>query len=73
MKPERLYAVLYSMNEQPIDDSDLTPASPTDPASTQQPDATLCPACTGAGAVPSGETCPVCAGTGKAVGRSGGG
>jgi RecJ-like exonuclease len=61
------------MNEQQIDDSDLTPSSPIDPASTQQPDATLCPECAGAGAVMSGETCSLCGGTGKAVGRSGGG
>ena len=60
------------MNEHEIDDRDLTPSSPVDPASLQT-DATVCPECAGAGAVVSGETCPVCEGTGKATGRTGGG
>ena len=61
------------MKEHEIDDRDLTPTSPVDPASAQQPDATLCAECAGAGAVMSGETCPVCEGTGKVTGRTGGG
>lgn len=61
------------MNESDIDDRGLTPEDPSDPASLQHPDATLCPECQGAGALASGETCPVCEGTGKALGRTGGG
>lgn len=61
------------MNPHDIDDSDLTPASPVDPASTQHPDPVLCPECQGAGVIGDGETCPVCDGTGKATGRTGGG
>lgn len=61
------------MKEREIDDGDLTPSDPADPASAQAPDAALCPECQGVGAVPSGETCPVCEGTGRASGRTGGG
>jgi DnaJ-class molecular chaperone len=61
------------MNPHDIDDNDLTPQDPADPASAQSPDATLCPECGGVGALPDGETCPVCEGTGKATGRTGGG
>lgn len=61
------------MKNQDIDDRDLAPSDPADPASSQEADATLCPECQGVGAVPSGETCPVCQGTGKATGRTGGG
>ncbi|KQW86734.1 hypothetical protein [Brevundimonas sp. Root1279] len=61
------------MKEHEIDDRDLTPSDPTDPASLQHPDATLCPECLGSGSLTSGETCPVCEGTGKATGRTGGG
>jgi hypothetical protein len=61
------------MNEHDIDDRDLTPTDPADPASSQHPDPTLCPECLGAGALVSGEVCPVCEGTGKASGRTGGG
>jgi RecJ-like exonuclease len=61
------------MNEHDIDDRDLAPSSPVDPASLQHPDAVLCPECQGAGVTVAGETCPVCEGTGKATGRTGGG
>lgn len=61
------------MNPHDIDDRDLTPSNPVDPASLQHPDPTLCPECQGAGASASGETCAVCEGTGKATGRTGGG
>ena len=61
------------MNQHDIDDRDLTPSNPTDPASLQQPDPTLCPECHSVGATASGEACPVCQGTGKATGRTGGG
>jgi RecJ-like exonuclease len=61
------------MNEHDIDDRDLTPSDPADPASLQRLDPTLCPECLGAGALPSGETCPVCEGSGKASSRIGGG
>jgi len=61
------------MREHEIDDHDLTPSSPVDPASAQQPDGAVCPECAGVGAVMSGEICPVCEGTGKATGRTGGG
>lgn len=73
MKPARREAVPVGMKEHEIDDRDLTPSSPVDPASLQQPDPTLCPECQGAGATMTGETCPVCEGTGKATGRTGGG
>jgi hypothetical protein len=73
MKPARPGAVGVGMKEHEIDDRDLTPSSPVDPASLQQPDPTLCPECQGAGAAAAGETCPVCEGTGKATGRTGGG
>jgi len=61
------------MNEHDIDDRDLTPSDPVDPASLQHGDPSLCPECQGAGVTVSGETCPVCEGSGKASGRSGGG
>jgi len=61
------------MNEHDIDDRDLTPADPGDPASAQHVDATICPECQGVGALPSGETCPVCEGGGKATARTGAG
>lgn len=61
------------MKETEIDDSSLGGDDPTDPASAQHGDPTLCPECQGVGALPSGETCPVCEGTGKASGRTGGG
>ncbi|WP_439470790.1 hypothetical protein [Brevundimonas sp.] len=61
------------MNEHDIDDRDLAPSDPADPASLQHGDPTLCPECQGAGVRVSGETCPVCEGSGKATGRSGGG
>lgn len=61
------------MNEHDIDDRDLTPSDPADPASLQQRDPAVCPECLGSGALVSGETCPVCEGTGKASGRIGGG
>lgn len=61
------------MNEYQIDDDDLTPTDPADPASLQHPDATLCPECQGVGTRGDGEVCVVCEGTGKAVGRTGGG
>jgi DnaJ-class molecular chaperone len=61
------------MKEHEIDDRDLSPADPADPASLQRPDPTLCPECLGAGSLPSGEVCPVCEGTGKATNRTGGG
>ena len=73
MKPARREAVPVGMKEHEIDDRDLTPSSPVDPASLQQPDPTLCPECQGTGATMTGETCPVCEGTGKATGRTGGG
>ena len=73
MKPDRRPGRSASMKEHEIDDRDLTPSSPVDPASLQHPDATLCPECQGVGATASGETCPVCEGTGKATGRTGGG
>lgn len=73
MKPGRFRAVQSGMKETEIDDRDLTPSDPTDPASLQHVDATLCPECQGAAVLPTGETCPVCEGTGKAVGRTGGG
>ena len=73
MKPDPARAVPLFMNEHEIDDRDLTPTGPVDPASLQHPDATLCPECQGAGATASGETCPVCEGTGKATGHTGGG
>ena len=62
-----------SIDPTAIDDRDMGPGDPVDPASLQHPDATLCPECQGTGALVSGETCPVCEGTGKAVGRTGGG
>ena len=61
------------MNETEIDDRGLGPQDPVDPAAAQHHDASLCPECEGAGALPSGETCPVCEGTGRAVGRASGG
>ena len=61
------------MNPQDIEDRDLTPSSPVDPASLQRPDPTLCPECQGAGSTASGETCAVCEGTGKPTARTGGG
>lgn len=61
------------MTQNDIDDRDLTPSNPTDPASLQQADSTLCPECQGVGTTTSGEACPVCEGTGKATGRTGGG
>lgn len=73
MKPERRPGRFVVMNAHEIDDRDLTPRPPTDPASLQHPDPTLCPECQGTGATASGETCPVCEGTGKATGRTGGG
>ena len=73
MKPDGRRPVLTGMNPYDIDDRDLTPSSPEDPASLQNPDPTLCPECQGAGASTSGETCTVCEGSGKATGRTGGG
>lgn len=61
-----------SIDPTEIDDRDMGPVDPTDPASLQHQDATLCPECRGTGALTSGEVCPVCEGTGKAVGRTGG-
>ena len=61
------------MDPHEIDDRDLTPTDPTDPASLQHPDATVCPECQGSGISLDGETCPVCEGTGKPTGRTGGG
>ena len=61
------------MNEHEIDDRDLMPSDPADPASQQHPDPTLCPECMGGGVLTSGEICPVCEGTGKATNRTGGG
>ena len=61
------------MNEHEIDDRDLTPSDPADPASQQHPDPTLCPECMGGGVLTSGEICPVCEGTGNATKRTGGG
>lgn len=61
------------MNEHDIDDRDLSPPDPADPASLQHRDSILCPECLGAGSLASGETCPVCEGTGKATNRTGGG
>ena len=66
-------AVPTGMNPHDIDDRDLTPSNPTDPASLQHPDPTLCPECQGSGVTTAGEICPVCEGTGKATGRTGGG
>lgn len=62
-----------SIDPTDIDDRDLGPDDPTDPASLQHLDATLCPECQGTGTLASGEVCPVCEGTGKAGGRTGGG
>lgn len=73
MKPGPFRAVAPCMKETEIDDSDLTPSDPADPASLQHVDAALCPECQGSAVLPTGETCPVCEGTGKAVGRTGGG
>jgi hypothetical protein len=73
MKPDPMRAVPLFMNPHEIDDRDLTPAEPVDPASLQHVDATLCPECQGTGTAVSGEVCPVCEGTGKATGRTGGG
>ena len=73
MKPDGGAVVCSSMNPHDIDDRDLTPTDPVDPASLQHPDATLCPECAGTGALADGEVCPVCEGTGKATGRTGGG
>jgi len=73
MKPDPGAARSAIMNPHDIDDRDLTPSEPVDPASLQHPDATLCPECQGSGALPDGEVCPVCDGTGKATGRTGGG
>ncbi len=73
MKPEPPPPVPPRMNEHDIDDRELKPSDPVDPASLQHPDATLCPECLGAGALTSGETCPVCEGTGRATSRTGGG
>ena len=73
MKPDGIRHRSIGMKEHEIDDRDLTPSGPTDPASLQHPDPTLCPECQGIGATASGETCPVCEGTGKASGRTGGG
>ncbi len=73
MKPEGRRAVPPCMNPHDIDDRDLTPSNPVDPASLQHPDPTLCPECQGAGVSATGETCAVCEGTGKATGRTGGG
>ena len=73
MKPERRRAVPPGMKEHEIDDRDLSPADPADPASLQRVDAVRCPECQGVGATPEGETCPVCEGTGRATGRTGGG
>lgn len=61
------------MNGHDIDDRDLTPSDPADPASLQRQDPAVCPECLGSGALASGETCPVCEGTGKAPSRIGGG
>lgn len=60
-----------SIDPTEINDRDLGPDDPTDPASFQRP--TLCPECQGLGVLPSGEICPVCEGTGKPVCRTGGG
>lgn len=62
-----------SIDPTEIDDRDMGPVDPADPASLEHPDATLCPECQGTGALASGEVCPVCQGTGKPVGRTGGG
>jgi RecJ-like exonuclease len=61
------------LSDTEIDDSDLGPSDPADPASLQHGDTTVCPECAGVGALPTGETCPVCEGTGKASHRTGGG
>ena len=61
------------MKDHDIEDRDLTPSDPTDPATGQRLDATLCPECQGVGTLPTGETCPVCEGTGKPTDRTGGG
>jgi hypothetical protein len=61
------------MKENEIDDRDLGPDDPADPAARQHVDANLCPECRGVGALLSGETCPVCDGTGRSNARSGGG
>ncbi len=73
MKPGRRAGRSVAMNEHEIDDRDLGPAGPADPASLQRIDAALCPECLGVGAAPDGETCPVCEGSGRATGRTGGG
>jgi len=73
MKPDGRRTVADGMNPHDIDDRDLTPSSPVDPASLQHPDPTLCPECQGAGSAASGEICAVCEGSGKAIGRTGGG
>lgn len=62
-----------SIDPTEIDDRDLGPVDPTDPASLQRLDATLCAECQGTGGLASGEVCPVCEGTGKALGHAGGG
>ena len=56
MKPDRRPGRSASMKEHEIDDRDLTPSSPVDPASLQHPDATLCPECQGVGATASGDS-----------------
>jgi RecJ-like exonuclease len=61
------------MNQHEIDDRDLTPSDPADPASLQRQDPAVCPECAGTGTLSSGEACPVCDGTGKASSRTGGG
>lgn len=62
-----------AMKPPEIDDRDLTPSDPADPASLQHADPTLCPECQGTGLAPDGGTCSVCDGTGKATARTGGG
>ncbi len=61
------------MREHEIDDQDLTPGDPGDPARPDALDPSLCPECQGLGTRPDGETCPVCDGTGQATARTGGG
>lgn len=73
MKPGAGAARSVAMNEHEIDDRDLGPGDPADPAAPERIDAALCPECQGVGATPDGETCPVCNGAGRATGRTGGG
>ena len=56
-----------SIDPTEIDDRDLGPEDPSDPASFQHLDATLCPECQGTGALAYGEISLVCEVTSKAV------